>query len=56
MTMEATGRGGAEVCEGREEVAGAGMAIEQVREKLQHEVESLRSEIATLMQAAVQVG
>jgi heat-inducible transcriptional repressor len=27
-----------------------------VREKLQHEVESLRSEIATLMQAAVQVG
>lgn len=34
----------------------SGMAIEQVREKLQHEVESLRSEIATLMQAAVQVG
>ena len=33
----------------------AGMAIEQVREKLQHEVESLRSEIATLMKAAVQV-
>jgi heat-inducible transcriptional repressor len=33
----------------------AGMAIEQVREKLQHEVESLRSEIGTLMKAAVQV-
>ena len=33
----------------------AGMAIEQVREKLLPEVESLRSEIATLMQAAVQV-
>jgi heat-inducible transcriptional repressor len=33
----------------------AGMAIEQVREKLQHEVESLRGEIATLMKAAVQV-
>ena len=33
----------------------AGMAIEQVREKLLAEVESLRSEIATLMQAAVQV-
>ncbi len=34
----------------------SGMAIEQVREKLKHEVESLRSEIAALMQAAVQVG
>jgi heat-inducible transcriptional repressor len=33
----------------------AGMAIEQVREKLLAEVESLRGEIATLMQAAVQV-
>jgi heat-inducible transcriptional repressor len=33
----------------------AGMAIEQVREKLRAEVESLRGEIATLMQAAVQV-
>jgi len=33
----------------------AGMAIEQVREKLQTEVESLRGEIATLMKAAVQV-
>ena len=33
----------------------AGMAIEQVREKLLAEVESLRSEIAALMQAAVQV-
>jgi heat-inducible transcriptional repressor len=33
----------------------AGMAIEQVREKLQGEVERLRSEIAALMQAAVQV-
>ena len=32
-----------------------GMAIEQVREHLQHEVESLRSEIATLMQAAVSI-
>ena len=33
----------------------AGMAIEQVREKLLAEVESLRGEIATLMHAAVQV-
>ena len=33
----------------------AGMAIEQVREKLLAEVESLRGEIATLMQAAVQL-
>ncbi len=32
-----------------------GMAIEQVRERLQNEVESLRSEIATLMQAAVSI-
>ena len=32
-----------------------GMAIEQVRERLQREVESLRSEIASLMQAAVTV-
>jgi heat-inducible transcriptional repressor len=31
----------------------AGMAIDQVRERLQAEVESLRSEIAALMQAAV---
>jgi len=33
----------------------AGMAIEEVRERLQREVEALRSEIATLMQAAVKV-
>ncbi len=33
----------------------AGMAIEEVRERLQREVEALRGEIATLMQAAVQV-
>ena len=33
----------------------AGMAIEQVREKLLVEVEKLRGEIASLMQAAVQV-
>ena len=32
-----------------------GMAIEHVRERLQHEVESLRSEIAALMQAAIVV-
>jgi heat-inducible transcriptional repressor len=32
----------------------AGMAIEQVRERLKTEVEKLRSEIATLMQTAVQ--
>jgi heat-inducible transcriptional repressor len=32
-----------------------GLEIEQVRERLKHEVESLRSEIATLMQAAVNV-
>lgn len=33
----------------------AGMAIEEVRERLQHEVEALRGEIAALMQVAVQV-
>jgi heat-inducible transcriptional repressor len=33
----------------------SGMAIEQVRQRLQSEVEQLRSEIAALMQAAVQV-
>ena len=33
----------------------AGMAIEQVRERLQAEVDRLRGEIASLMQAAVQV-
>jgi heat-inducible transcriptional repressor len=33
----------------------SGMAMEQVREKLQGEVERLRGEIAALMQAAVQV-
>ena len=33
----------------------AGMAIEEVRERLKHEVEALRGEIATLMQAAVTV-
>ena len=33
----------------------AGMAIEEVRERLKNEVESLRGEIATLMQAAVKV-
>jgi len=33
-----------------------GMAFEQVRDKLTREVESLRQEIATLMQAAVQLG
>lgn len=33
----------------------AGLAIEQVRERLKGEVESLRAEIATLMQAAVNV-
>ncbi len=33
----------------------AGLAIEQVRERLQGEVEQLRAEIAQLMQAAVQV-
>lgn len=34
----------------------AGMAIEEVRERLKHEVEALRSEIAGLMQAAVDAG
>ena len=34
----------------------AGMAIEQVRERLQSEVEDLRGEISSLMQAAVNVG
>ncbi len=34
----------------------AGLAIEEVREKLKHEIEALRGEIATLMQAAVQAG
>ena len=34
----------------------AGLAIEQVRERLQQEVERLRGEIADLMRAAVQVG
>ena len=33
----------------------AGMAIEEVRERLKNEVEALRSEIASLMQTAVQV-
>ena len=33
----------------------AGMAIEEVQGRLQNEVEALRSEISTLMQAAVQV-
>ncbi|SFV03718.1 heat-inducible transcription repressor HrcA [Polaromonas sp. YR568] len=33
----------------------AGMAIEEVRERLQNEVEALRGEIAALMQAAVKV-
>jgi heat-inducible transcriptional repressor len=32
----------------------AGLTIEEVRERLQHEIEALRSEIATLMQLAVQ--
>jgi heat-inducible transcriptional repressor len=34
----------------------AGLTIDAVRERLQQEVESLRGEIATLMQAAVQAG
>jgi heat-inducible transcriptional repressor len=33
----------------------SGLAIEQVRERLKNEVETLRGEIASLMQAAVQV-
>ena len=32
----------------------AGLSIEEVRERLKHEIEALRTEIATLMQAAVQ--
>jgi heat-inducible transcriptional repressor len=34
----------------------AGLTIEEVRERLKHEIENLRSEIAALMQAAVQTG
>jgi heat-inducible transcriptional repressor len=34
----------------------AGLTLDAVRERLQQEVETLRSEIATLMQAAVQAG
>ena len=34
----------------------AGLSIEEVRERLKHEIEALRGEIATLMQAAVQAG
>jgi len=34
----------------------AGLTIDAVRERLHHEVESLRTEIAALMQAAVQAG
>ncbi|MDH4287368.1 MAG: heat-inducible transcriptional repressor HrcA [Aquincola sp.] len=34
----------------------AGLTLDAVRERLQHEVEALRGEIATLMQAAVQMG
>jgi heat-inducible transcriptional repressor len=34
----------------------AGLTLEAVRERLQHEVEALRGEIAALMQAAVQAG
>ena len=34
----------------------AGLTMEQVRERLKHEVDTLRSEIAQLMQAAVSVG
>jgi heat-inducible transcriptional repressor len=34
----------------------AGLAIEEVRERLKHEVEALRGEIAALMHAAVQAG
>jgi heat-inducible transcriptional repressor len=34
----------------------AGMAIETVRDRLQHEADALRSEIASLMQAALQAG
>ncbi|MFN7723814.1 MAG: heat-inducible transcriptional repressor HrcA [Rubrivivax sp.] len=34
----------------------AGLSIEEVRERLKHEIEALRGEIAQLMQAAVQTG
>jgi heat-inducible transcriptional repressor len=34
----------------------AGLSIEEVRERLKHEIEALRGEIAILMQAAVQAG
>ena len=34
----------------------AGLTIEEVRERLQHEIEALRTEIGALMQAAVQAG
>ena len=34
----------------------AGLTLDAVRERLQHEVEALRGEIAALMQAAVQAG
>jgi heat-inducible transcriptional repressor len=34
----------------------AGLTLEEVRERLKHEIEALRTEIGTLMQAAVQVG
>jgi heat-inducible transcriptional repressor len=34
----------------------AGLTIEEVRERLKHEIEALRGEIAALMQAAVQAG
>jgi len=34
----------------------AGLTLDAVRERLQHEVEALRSEISSLMQAAVQAG
>jgi heat-inducible transcriptional repressor len=34
----------------------AGLTLEEVRERLKHEIEALRGEIAALMQAAVQAG
>ena len=34
----------------------AGLTIEEVRERLKHEIEALRGEIASLMQAAMQAG
>ena len=34
----------------------AGLTLEEVRERLKHEIEALRGEIASLMQAAVQAG